>query len=111
MIVEMRTYKLKPGKRSEFLEIFRTKSVPAHAEIGMKIVGPFLSIEDPDVFFFMRGFPDQPSRDRMKAAFYEGELWKNELEAIAMPMIESYDVILCETAPGYVFDGPRSETE
>jgi NIPSNAP len=56
-IIEMRTYKLKPGKRSEFLEIFRSKSIPSHAEIGMKILGPFLSIEDPDTFFFMRGFP------------------------------------------------------
>jgi hypothetical protein len=46
----------------------------------------------------------------MKDAFYEGELWKNELEAIAMPMLESYDVILCETAPGYVFDGPHEES-
>ena len=61
MIIEMRTYKTKPGKRSEFLEIFRAKSVPAHAEIGMKILGPFLSVEDPDTFFFMRGFPDLPS--------------------------------------------------
>ncbi len=26
MIIEMRTYKLKPGKRPEFLEIFRTRS-------------------------------------------------------------------------------------
>jgi heme-degrading monooxygenase HmoA len=57
MIVEMRTYKVKPGRRTEFLEIFRLKSMPAHADIGMKILGPFLSIEDPDVFFFMRGFP------------------------------------------------------
>lgn len=46
----------------------------------------------------------------MKNAFYEGELWKNELEAIAMPLIESYDVILCETSPGYVFDGPREDS-
>jgi hypothetical protein len=46
----------------------------------------------------------------MKNAFYEGELWKNELEAIAMPMLESYDVILCETSAGYVFDGPREGT-
>ena len=30
MIIEMRTYKTKPGKRIEFLEIFRSKSVPAH---------------------------------------------------------------------------------
>lgn len=39
----MRTYKLKPGTRSRFLEIFQTKSVPAHDAIGMKILGPFLS--------------------------------------------------------------------
>ena len=62
---------------TQFLEIFRRKSVPAHAEIGMKILGPFLSVEDPDTFFFMRGFPDLASREPMKAKFYEGELWKN----------------------------------
>lgn len=66
MIIEMRTYKTKPGMRSQFLEIFRTKSVPAHDEIGMKILGPFLSVEDPDTFFFMRGFPDLASREPMK---------------------------------------------
>ncbi|MGA9529372.1 MAG: NIPSNAP family protein [Terriglobales bacterium] len=96
MIVEMRTYKLKPGTRGRFLEIFLTKSMPAHAEIGMKILGPFLSVEDPDTFFFMRGFPDIESREPMKAKFYEGELWKNELENILMPMIEKYEVVLVE---------------
>jgi hypothetical protein len=101
-IIEMRTYKLKPGKRSEFLEIFRSKSIPAHAEIGMKILGPFLSIEDPDTFFFMRGFPDLASRDPMKAKFYEGELWKRELENLLMPMIEKYDVVLVEDPEGLV---------
>ncbi|MGB9489382.1 MAG: NIPSNAP family protein [Terriglobales bacterium] len=92
----MRTYKLKPGMRTRFLEIFRTKSMPAHAEIGMKILGPFLSVEDPDTFFFMRGFPDIESREPMKAKFYEGKLWKNELENVLMPMIEKYDVVLVE---------------
>ena len=92
----MRTYRTKPGKRDDFLRIFRTKSVPAHLEIGMKILGPFLSVEDPDVFFFMRGFPDLASRDPMKAKFYEGELWKKELEAVLMPMLEKYDVVLVE---------------
>jgi len=96
MIIEMRTYKLKPGKRSEFLEIFRTRSIPAHDEIGMKILGPFLSIEDPDTFFFMRGFPDLESREPMKAKFYEGELWKRELENLLMPMIEKYEVVLVD---------------
>jgi NIPSNAP len=96
VIVEMRTYRTKPGMRDEFLRIFRAKSVPAHLEIGMKILGPFLSIEDPDVFFFMRGFPDLASRDPMKAKFYEGELWKSELERVLLPMLEKYDVVLVE---------------
>ena len=99
-IVEMRTYRLKPGMRAEFLEVFRTRSMPAHREIGMKILGPFLSIEDPDVFFFMRGFPDLESRDPMKERFYEGTLWKQELEHKLMPMIEKYEVVLVEAALG-----------
>jgi len=102
MIIEMRTYKLKPGKRAEFLEVFRTKSMPAHAEIGMKIIGPLLSIEDEDTFFFMRGFPDLASREPMKAKFYDGELWKKELEQQLMPMIEKYDVVLIDDADGIV---------
>jgi hypothetical protein len=99
MIIEMRTYRIKPGKRAEFLEIFRTKSLPAHREIGMTIAGPFLSVEDPDTFFFMRGFPDLESREPMKAKFYDGELWKGELESALMPMIERYDVVVVEAPP------------
>src|SRR6202046_5552873 len=102
MVIEMRTYKTKPGMRSRFLEIFRSKSMPAHAEIGMKILGPFLSIEDADLFFFMRGFPDLASRDPMKAKFYEGELWKSELENVLLPTSENYEVVVVEDADGLV---------
>jgi hypothetical protein len=102
MIIEMRTYKTKPGKRAQFLEIFRAKSMPAHAEIGMRILGPFLSIEDPDMFFFMRAFPDLQSREPMKARFYEGELWKRELEAVLLPMLDKYDVVLVDDPDGLV---------
>lgn len=102
MIIEMRTYKTKPGKRSQFLDVFRSKSIPAHMEIGMKILGPFLSIEDPDTFFFMRGFPDLPSREPMKAKFYEGVLWKGELENVLMPMLDKYEVVLVEDPEGRI---------
>jgi hypothetical protein len=102
MIIEMRTYKTKSGMRSRFLETFRSKSIPAHAEIGMKILGPFLSVEDPDIFFFMRGFPDLASREPMKAKFYEGELWKRELENVLMPMLDKYDVVVVEDPEGLV---------
>lgn len=102
MIIEMRTYKTRPGMRSRFLEIFRARSVPAHAEIGMKILGPFLSVEDADTFFFMRGFPDLASREPMKGKFYEGELWKRELELLLLPMLEKYEVVVVEDSEDLV---------
>jgi hypothetical protein len=102
MIIEMRTYKLKPGCRPKFLELFSGKSMPAHAEIGMKILGPFLSLDEPDTFFFMRGFPDLAAREPMKVKFYEGELWKRELENALMPMIEKYDVVLVDDPEGLI---------
>lgn len=102
MVIEMRIYKTKPGKREQFLEIFRAKSVPAHEEIGMKILGPFLSVEDPDTFFFMRGFPDLNSREPMKAKFYEGELWKRELEKALMPMLDRFDATLVDDPEGWI---------
>jgi heme-degrading monooxygenase HmoA len=110
MIVEVRSYRVKPGHREAFIKFFETRAVPAQRSYGMEILGPLLDLENPNKFVWLRSFPSLDERERMKNAFYEGELWKNELEAIAMPMLESYDVILCETSPGYVFDGPREET-
>jgi hypothetical protein len=107
MIVEVRSYRIKPGRRAEFIHLFETRAVPALRAHGMKVTGPFLDVENPNKFVWLRSFPSLEERDRMKDAFYEGELWKNELEAIAMPMLDSYDVILCETSPGCVFDLPH----
>lgn len=104
MIVEVRSYRIKPGKREEFIKMFETRAVPAQREYGIKIVGPLLDVENPNKFVFLRSFPSLEDRDRMKDAFYGGEVWKNELEAFAMPLLDSYDVILCEASAGCVFD-------
>ena len=103
MIIEMRTYKTKPGLRETFLAIFRTKSMPAHSKIGMTIVGPFLSLDDADTFFFMRGFANLESRQAMRDRFYQSELWTRELEPTLLPMLEKYDVVLVDA--GNTFAG------
>jgi dethiobiotin synthetase len=100
MIIEMRTYKIKAGMRAEFLKVFESKARPEHEKIGMKILGPFLSVEDADTFFWMRAFPDLKSRGPLRDRFYEGKLWKEELEQKLMPMIEKYDVVVVEAKDG-----------
>jgi NIPSNAP len=110
MIVEVRSYRIKPGRREEFIDFFEKRSIPALRSHGMKVLGPLLDLENPNKFVWLRIFPSLEERDRMKDAFYGGDLWKNELEDIAMPMLESYDVILCETSPGCVFDIAQGAT-
>jgi hypothetical protein len=107
MIVEVRTYKIKPGRRAEFIEFFETRSIPALQSHGMKVLGPLVDLENADNFVWLRAFPSLEARDAMKTAFYEGELWKNELEAIAMPMLDSYEVVLTETTLGCAVDSMK----
>ena len=107
MIVEVRSYRIKPGKRDEFIHFFETRGIPALRAHGMQVLGPLLDLENPNKFVWLRSFPSLEEREQMRDAFYGGDVWKNELEAIAMPLLESYDVTLCETSAGYVFDGPR----
>ncbi len=92
--------------RDKFIDFFENRAIPAQREHGMNIFGPMLDVENPNKFVFLRSFPSLEERDRLKDEYYNGELWKNELEAIAMPMIDSYDVILCEPTSGSVFEIP-----
>lgn len=114
-IIEMRTYQIVAGKRDEFLDIFTATCIPEQRRVGMKLLGPFISVDDPyedqptaitqvllprDSFFWMRSFPDMVARDEMKRAFYEGHLWKSEYENQIMPLIQGMDVVLVEDMLG-----------
>jgi NIPSNAP protein len=107
MIVEVRRYRIKPGRRDEFIRFFEEQSIPALHQYGMKVFGPLVDVENPNAFVFLRGFPSLEARDRMKDDFYGSALWKNKLEEIAMPMIDSYDVVLTETTAGCVGFDPN----
>jgi hypothetical protein len=48
----------------------------------------------------MRAFPDLKSREELRDQFYEGKLWKGELEQKLMPMLERYDVVVVEANDG-----------
>ncbi|MGZ6077591.1 MAG: NIPSNAP family protein [Myxococcaceae bacterium] len=99
-VIEMRTYWTVPGMREEFLKVFVERSIPIHRELGMPIIGPFLGVEDPDTFFFMRVFPSAAEREELKRRFYEGEPWKSELEQRLMPLLARWEVMLVDDTPG-----------
>ena len=48
----------------------------------------------------MRAFSDLRSREKLRDEFYEGKLWKEELEEKLMPILEKYDVVVVEAKEG-----------
>lgn len=99
-VIEVRTYRAKPGQRGQLLDLLRTKAFPLHRELGMKVLGPFPSLDDNVTFVWLRAFPDPESREPMKDAFYGGPAWLGELEAIVMPMLDGYKATFVDDTEG-----------
>jgi quinol monooxygenase YgiN len=104
MIVEVCTYRVKAGRRSEFLKFFETQAVPAIRAHGIRVLGPLTDLENPNRFVWLRSFPSPGERDRMHYAFHHSAVWVDQLEPVAMPMLQSWDFAVCETSAGYTQD-------
>jgi uncharacterized protein YciI len=62
----------------------------------MGIVGPFPSQEDGVTFVWLRGFPNEASREPLNASFYEGADWLGGLEAEILPMLDGYAAVVVQ---------------
>jgi hypothetical protein len=96
VIVEVRTYTIAEGLRQRFLDLFETRTRPLQQSLDIQVVGPWLDVENPDRFVWMRAFPSLAERERMKRDLYEGDEWTGELEAVMMPMLADFTSIQIE---------------
>jgi len=95
MIAEIRTYTFKPGTRDKALAVFPATLAECR-RIGMKVAGPWLSVENPNVLTWIRAFPDAAARQKMTGEFYGGAAWSGQLAGVFMPILEKYDVVPVE---------------
>jgi hypothetical protein len=98
-IIDLRQYTLYPGTRDAFIELFDRELVETQEACGMRTIGQFRDLGDPNRFVWMRGFADMPSREKALNAFYlHGETWKAHGEAARSKMIDSSDALLLHPA-------------
>ena len=97
MLVEIRHYTIAPGLRDEFVAGFEDQVVPAMTEAGMRILGVFTGVEDPDAFSYLRAFEDMAERERLTQEFYRGVVWLETMRDKALAMESSYEVHLVES--------------
>ena len=97
-VVELRQYTLHPGMRDRLIDLFEREFVESQEEVGMRIIGTFRDLDNPDRFVWLRGFEDMASRGAQLAQFYGGLVWKAHREAANATMIDSDNVLLLRPA-------------
>ena len=71
-IVELRQYILHPGKRDVLIDLFDREFVEPQEALGMKVIGQFRDLNNPNLFVWLRGFRDMPSRAQALKDFTAG---------------------------------------
>ncbi len=79
-IVEVRVYKILPGKMEAWLEFFHNELAGPMEEAGMKITAAYTSLDDPDIFIWIREFPSEAEREPIRKKFYGSDLWQKDLK-------------------------------
>jgi hypothetical protein len=97
-VIELRQYTLHPGQRDVLVDLFDRFFLDPQEELGMRILGQFRDLDDPDRFVWLRGFPDLPSRAGLLGAFYGGPVWRAHRDAANATMVDSDDVLLLRPA-------------
>src|SRR5438552_14959812 len=109
-IVELRQYTLHPGQRDVLIDLFDRIFVESQEALGMKVIGQFRDLDNPNRCVWLRGFQDMPSRAQALKAFYGGPVWKAHREAANATMIDSGNVLLLHPANPTSGFSPESKT-
>jgi quinol monooxygenase YgiN len=99
-VLELRRYRLHPGTRETLIDLFDREFVETQEAVGMRVIGQFRDLDDPDSFVWMRGFSDMQTRADALDAFYTGPVWAAHRDAANATMISSDDVLLLRPVPG-----------
>jgi NIPSNAP protein len=70
MLVQVRTYKIKPGDMEEFVALWRDHIVPARAAHGFQVLGAWNDVED-GTFAWVVGHEAPDGWDAIEKAYYD----------------------------------------
>lgn len=99
VILEIRTYRLKPGATDEFVHLMRDRAIGLLETFGIRVVtcGASLVAEDGrrDAFL-IRAFGSIEDRDEKEERFYGSDAWRSGPREAILSLIESYHTAVLE---------------
>ena len=98
--VELRQYTVVPGKRDAFISLFENEFIDTQEALGMRVIGQFRDLDDPNHFVWLRGFTAMASRATQLQDFYFGPVWKAHREEANAFFTDTDNVLLLRAPDG-----------
>jgi len=93
-VLELRQYTLHPGRRDVHIALFEREFIESQEDLGIRILGTFRDLDDPDRFVWLRGFANMDARPEALSAFYFGPIWQAHRDKANATMVDSDNVLL-----------------
>ena len=80
MLFELRQYRIKDGKRNEWVRLMEEEIIPFQTSKGVVVIGSFIAEQEPDLYVWIRRFDSEEERQRIYKAVYESDEWVNVIK-------------------------------
>lgn len=105
-LVEIRSYKLKPGEAAAFHDAVVHTVMPMLRSV-MDVVAFGPSAHEPDTYFLVRAYADLTDLEAQQAAFYGSGAWRQGPREAIVSRIESYLNTVLWLSPAAIDDMRR----
>ena|SRR4026209_733399 len=107
-LVEIRSYKLKPGTSESFHGAVGSSAIPMLVRWGTDVVAFGPSQHEDDTDFLIRAYDDLADLNARQDAFYSSDEWRNGPREQIVSCIESYLSTVLWLSPESIDDLRRS---
>jgi hypothetical protein len=99
MFFELRQYRVKPGRRDEWVKFMEETIIPFQIAQGMVAVGSFVGEQEEDLYVWMRRFDSEEQREALYAKVYQSDTWQNEISPQVGEMLDRERTVVTRLAP------------
>lgn len=94
MFWELRQYHIRPGQQEAWVKFMEEEIIPFQVKMGMVILGSWVGEQDESVYVWMRRFASEEERERLYAAVYQSDYWKNEIAPRIPEMLDREKMVV-----------------
>ena len=99
MFFELRQYRVKPGKREEWVRLMEEEIIPFQIAQGMVVVGSFVGEQEEDLYVWIRRFENEAEREALYERVYQSDHWQNEITPRVGDMLDREKIVVTRLTP------------